>query len=320
VQVPVAAGASTSEVERAVERAREQATALAVPTDGLVLKVDEVKWQARLGNGPLAPRWAVARKFSPPGGTTTLRRVVWEVGRLGTLTPVAEFDAVKIDGTQVRRASLHHAGEVRRRDLHVGDRIDVAKAGKIIPVVARVWADERQSDAVPVVPPEHCPVCDAGLEQVGDAADNLRCPNFDCAEQRKRRLQHFASKRALAIRGLGPGMAEKLIAHNLVRTPADLYRLNTEQLTMLPGVGERTAEKLVAAIAASREQPRWRLLAGVGMPGIGPESARQLAAEIGALRDLLAASDIAARESPTAEPWREPHWRETIQALVDAGW
>ena len=254
------------------------------PTDGVVVKVDDVATQQALGDGPTAPRWALARKFVPPRAETVLRNIVWQVGRTGSLTPVAEFDPVQLDGTTVARASLHNPAEIAQRDLRIGDVVWIEKAGEIIPQVAGIVLEQRPPTAAPYVVPVLCPSCASRLQPDGAT---LQCPEFDCDEQVAQRLLHFASRGALGIRGLGPGLVAKLVEADLVRSPADLYTLTESQLTALPGVGAATAQRLLEAISASRTAPLWRVLVGLGLPGVGPAGAKAMAAEIGHLAVLL---------------------------------
>ena len=261
-----------------------QAQALPFPTDGIVIKLDDVAAQTALGDGPTAPRWAIARKFAPPRAETVLRHIAWQVGRTGALTPVAEFDPVQLDGTTVARASLHNPAEITQRDLRLGDVVWIEKAGEIIPQVAGLVLEQRPASAAPYVMPTFCPECDSSLRRNGAT---LHCANFDCDAQVVQRLLHFASRGALNIRGLGPGLVGKLVEADLVRSPADLYTLDAAQLTALPGVGETTAQRLLEAIDESRAAPLWRVIVGLGLPGIGPASAKTLAGEIDDLADLL---------------------------------
>ncbi len=278
------AARTSDELNAAIERLR--ATPFAYPTDGIVIKADDVSLQTVLGNGPTAPRWALARKFAPPGNETVLRRIVWQLGRTGTLTPVAEFDPVVIDGTTVARASLHNPDELARRDLRLGDTVRIEKAGEIIPQLVGVELALRPADATPCVIPETCPSCARPLHREAEPT-TLTCLNRRCPEQVVQRLLHFASRSALGIRGLGPGMAEKLVTAGLVRSMPDLFTLTPAQLVTLPGVGERSAEMLLASIDESRRQPLRRVLVGIGLPGVGPAGAKALATQIDDLGELL---------------------------------
>ncbi len=275
---------SAAELNALVARRREETWPY--PTDGLVLKVDDVSLQQVLGNGPTAPRWALARKFTPPRAETVLRRIVWQVGRTGGLTPVAEFDPVVLGGATIQRASLHNAAEIVRRDLRLGDTVWIEKAGQIIPQVAGVEVAKRPAGAMPFRAPQWCPSCAKPLRN-NKSNTLLQCEYWPCPDQLEQRLLHFASRSALRIRGLGPGMAEKLVESGLVRATPDLYELKEAQLVGLPGVGPRTAESLVAAIAESRHASLVQVLVGLGLPGMGPARAQERAGEISSLEELV---------------------------------
>lgn len=253
------------------------------PVDGVVLKVNDTADQEKLGNGPAAPEWAMAFKFPPERRFTRLRRIALQVGRSGVVTPVAEFDPVRLGGTRVTRASLHNASRVARLDLHAGDWVEVEKAGEVIPQLVAVDASRREPGAVRFVLPEDCPVCGARL--VADAA-RLRCPNAACPAQVRRRLELFASAEAAGIRGLGPVQIDQLLRTRLVRTPADFYRLDAAGLSAL--MSPRAAARLLDAIAESRRAPLWRIIVGLGIPGVGPAAARALAERFPALGPLAA--------------------------------
>ena len=314
----------TEEIGEAVKRVR--AAANSFPTDGVVLKVDSVAAQKRLGNGAAAPRWAIARKFVPPREETTLRRIVWQVGRTGSLTPVAEFDAAQLDGTTVARASLHNAGELQRRDLRIGDRIVIEKAGQVVPAIVEVRTGKRGSDSVPYKLPAKCPSCGDELEGgAGGAA--LSCGNDSCRDQVVLRVAHFASRNAVGIGGLGPGTVAKLVAAGLVRDASDLYRLTEAELSNVSGIGEVSARRLKDAIDASRTAPRWRVLVGLGLPGLGPTGAKKVDKRLAELNDLLTDSVREASLSDLGESVRaqleaelkKPAVKRMIQALDHVG-
>lgn len=302
--------ADPAEVEAAVRQVRAAITGY--PTDGVVIKVDDVALQQRCGAGPTAPRWALARKFPPPRAATRLRDVSWQVGRTGVITPVAEFDPVELAGARIRRASLHNAAEIARRDLRIGDQVWIEKAGEIIPVVAGVDLTRRPGTAVPLILPRRCPSCGGSLVAEADGAE-LRCPaGAACPAQCAQRLAYFASRAAVGIRGLGPALATKLVVADLVRSPADLYALDAPTLARLPGVGATTAERLVAAIDASRAVEPWRVVAGLGIEGVGPQAARDLAAGMRRLSDMFAAPALATAAA-------DPVLRDTVRRLEAAG-
>ena len=280
--------AGSAALGAAVVEVRKYGAAQGVPVDGVVIKVERVAEQEILGLGSGAPRWAVARKFTPERVATRLRGITWQVGRMGVLTPVAELEPVELAGTTVARASLHNAEELARRDLRPGDWVWVEKAGEIIPVIAGVDTAKRTGEVAPYAVPERCPACETVLvRREGGAA--LVCENRDCAAQVVRRLVHFAGPEALAISGLGPAAVEAAVGRGWLRSPADFYRAETAKWAELPGVGRRKAEKLRVAIEASRETARKdgaRLLYGLGWPGLGRAAAKWLAAASGGLTEL----------------------------------
>lgn len=273
-------------LNRAVERVRESITG--VPIDGVVIKIDSVDLQRSLGNGPTAPRWAIARKFAPPRTHTILRNIAWQVGRTGALTPVAEFDPVTLGGATIRRASLSKAGEITRRDLRLGDVVWVEKAGEIIPQLAGVDYEQRPVDSQTYLLPDVCPSCGRAITNRGSGKGlQLVCEHYECAEQVEQRLRHFVSKGALNIKGVGPALVQRLVESRLVHCPSDFYALTLDQLLALPRVGEKTGRRLLIAIEASRDAPLERWVIALGLPGVGPRGARQLAAEIQSLSELL---------------------------------
>ncbi|MBC8011277.1 MAG: NAD-dependent DNA ligase LigA, partial [Burkholderiales bacterium] len=254
--------------------------------------LERVADQEALGVGSGAPRWALARKFAPERVATRLRAITWQVGRTGVVTPVAELEPVELGGSTVARATLHNADEIARRDLRIGDRVWVEKAGEIIPALVGVDMAARPAEAEVYDFPDTCPAC-AGALAREDGKAAWRCDNAACPARVARRIAHFASSSAMDIGGLGPALIEAAVERGLVRTPADLYRLRPADLEALPGVGARTAGKVVEAIAASRERAGRdgaRLIYGLGLPGVGRESAGRLASTYGGLEALAAAN------------------------------
>jgi DNA ligase (NAD+) len=247
-------------------------SALAYPIDGAVVKVDDVRWQAALGVGPEAPRWAVAYKFPAETVATRLLGITLQVGRTGAISPVAELAPVKLGGSTVSRAALHNRAEIARKDLRVGDWVVLEKAGDIIPVVTGPDLSRRPTEAVPYVFPEDCPACSATFITQGKTT---RCQNDDCPARIQRRLEHFVSQAAVGIRGLGRSTLAALVSEGLVREPADLYKLDVATLNRV--TTGKTSKKLVDAIQASRRGEPWRFMYGVGVPGVGPAAARALA-------------------------------------------
>lgn len=237
--------------------------------DGFVIKVDRLSQQKLLGNTAKSPRWAIAWKFEKFEATTQLLDIRVQVGRGGTVTPVADLAPVQLAGTTVRRASLHNADEVERKDIRVGDILVVEKAGKVIPHVVRVEKHLREKKLLKWKFPEHCPECNTELirEQSGVY---IRCPNNQCPAQQRERLKFFASRNAMDISGLGDKLVEQLVATGMVQDYADLYTLNVSQLQSLERMGKKSAEKLLTEIANSRDRGLVRVLNALGIRHVGP--------------------------------------------------
>ncbi|ATC63109.1 DNA ligase (NAD(+)) LigA [Nibricoccus aquaticus] len=277
---------------RAFERRRSE---LAFPTDGVVIKLDEVAQQERIGATGHAPRWAVAYKFTTERACTWVKAITVQVGRSGVLTPVAELEPVRLGGARVARATLHNAEEIARMDVRVGDMVFVEKAGEIIPAVVGVDKAGRGAErvggrvAVAFLFPEDCPVCGAGVVTRTEDGAMRYCPNRDCEAQVVARLKHFAGTQGVAIRGLGEETIAAAVRSGCVRTLGDFYRMTREEWRAVPGVGEKTAGKLFAAVEASRRAELWRVISGLGVPGVGAATARVLGREFGTLEELAAA-------------------------------
>jgi len=237
--------------------------------DGFVIKVDRFSQQRLLGNTAKSPRWAIAWKFEKFEATTQLLDIRVQVGRGGTVTPVADLAPVQLAGTTVRRASLHNADEVTRKDVRIGDVLVVEKAGKVIPHVVRVEKHLRSRKLSKWCFPEYCPECNTELvrEQHGVY---IRCPNNQCPAQQRERLKFFASRNAMDIGGLGDKLVEQLVATGMVQDYADLYSLNVSQLQSLERMGTKSAQKIVDEIAISRNRGLVRLLNALGIRHVGP--------------------------------------------------
>lgn len=245
-------------------------------TDGLVVKVDAVRQRERLGYTSKSPRWVIAYKFPAEVKPTKLEAITVHVGKSGTLTPVAELAPVQLAGTTVRRASLYNFEDLARKDLRVGDTVEVQKAGEIIPQVLRYVPARRPRNAKPFKVPTACPVCGGGVHRDPEGV-YLRCLNLTCPAQVKERLAWFGSRSAMDIEGLGPAVIEQLVDRGLVSTPADLYDLTVDELVELERMGKKSATNLVDAIQGSKERPLSRLLAGLGIRHIGTHIAEVLA-------------------------------------------
>lgn len=254
----------------------EQRQKLPYGTDGVVVKINDLGMQSGLGFTQKSPRWAIAWKFPAETGLATVVGVTVQVGRTGTLTPVAELTPVRLAGTQVTRATLHNAQRIQELDIHLGDRVVVRKAGDIIPEVVQVLTELRPADATAYRLPSHCPECGEPVVQSREEAAT-RCVNRRCPGVVREQINHWASRDALDIRGLGGKAAQKLVALGWVTTVADLYDLTSERLQSLERWGAKSAANLINALDHSRQQPWPRVLYGLGIRHVGAGVATLLA-------------------------------------------
>jgi DNA ligase (NAD+) len=266
----------------------EKRSKLPFDIDGVVVKVDDLEEQRRLGTTAKFPRWAVAYKYPPEGERTRVQGIVVQVGRTGTLTPVAELEPVFLAGSTVSRATLHNADEVARLDVRVGDLVWVAKGGDVIPKVVAVDPSARPAGAKAFRMPEKCPECaSAVVREPGEVA--VRCPNRACPGVQRQRLFHFVSRAGMDIEGLGRRLIEQLLSAGLISDPASLWDLDAERLAELPGWGEKSAANLLAQLGAARSRPLWRLLVALGIRHVGEKAAKVLASRFGSLQALARA-------------------------------
>ena len=265
---------------------------LAYATDGVVVKLNDLRLQDAAGFTQKAPRWAIALKYAAEEAPSRLLRLACQVGRTGVVTPVAEFEPVPLAGTTVSRATLHNADRLAELDLHAGDTIVVRKAGEIIPEVVRVLGELRPAGATRLALPNLCPECGSELvREEGEAA--TRCVNSSCPAILRGALRHWVSKGGLDVDGLGAKLIEQLVEKGLVGSIADLYRLDGALLASLERMGAKSAENLVTALAASRAQPWHRQLYGLGIHHVGEVSAKALAAAFPSAAELATAAAAA---------------------------
>ena len=260
-------------------------------TDGVVIKLDDIsKWE-RLGATSHAPRWAAAFKYPPETIYTRVLSIEISVGRTGALTPVANLEPVRVSGTMVQRAGLHNDDEVQRKDIRVGDRVKIHKAGEIIPEVLDVDKSARTGNETIFMMPQQCPVCGSQVVRLpGEVA--VRCPNRNsCPAQLKESLRYFASRGGMDIRGLGDKLAEQLIEKNTVQNLADIYSLTADDLAGLDRMGEKSAKKLIEAIENSKKRPLAALLAALGIRFVGERAAETLADHFGSMSALREVSE-----------------------------
>ncbi|NKI36266.1 NAD-dependent DNA ligase LigA [Wenzhouxiangella sp. XN79A] len=306
----------------------EARDALDFDIDGVVYKVEDFDRQQELGFVSRSPRWALARKFPAQEELTTLRAIDVQVGRTGKLTPVARLEPVFVGGVTVTNATLHNLDEIRRKDIRPGDAVIVRRAGDVIPEVVRALPEKRRSDLPEWQLPEHCPVCGSHVELVEGQADARCSGGLVCPAQRKRALEHFASRGAMDIEGLGTKIIAQLVERQRVDDPADLYSLDVETLAGLDRMGEKSAAKLVEAIARSKDVSLGRFLFALGIREVGEVGARNLARHFGGLDALMAADPEALEAVEDVGPIMAAHIHEffseqrnraVVQRLLDAG-
>lgn len=301
-------------------------------TDGAVTKLDSFALRRAAGSTSKAPRWAIAYKFEPERAETKIKAITIQVGRTGVLTPVAELEPVLLSGTTVQRATLHNRDEIDRKDIRVGDYVLVEKAGEVIPAVIEVNQARRAPECQPYKFPDKCPECGTGVVQLeGEVA--LRCPNYECPVQVRRRLGHFVSKACMDIDGLGIAMVDELVTKGWVKGLADIYHLKREDLLTLGKSVEKSTDNLLAAIEASKRRELWRVIHGLGIPHVGVAAAKDLAAHFRSLEKLATATTeqfIANKESVISGIgatmaaaitgfFQDPRNRDTVTALLQAG-
>ncbi len=295
--------------------------------DGFVIKVDDFAQQRLLGATAKSPRWAIAWKFEKFEATTRLAGIRVQVGRGGTVTPVADLEPVELAGTTVRRASLHNAEEVARKDVRVGDVLVVEKAGKVIPHVVRVEKHLRTKRLPVWHPPVECPECGTPLVKDPDGV-YIRCPNVDCPARCRERIRFFASRGAMDIEGLGDKLVEQLVTSGLVRQYADLYALEAAQLEPLERMGKKSAAALVEQIEQSKDRGLVRVLNALAIRHVGPRVAALLAGRFPTIEKLAAASEEELAAIPEIGPviaasvhgWlASDYGRATIDGLREAG-
>jgi DNA ligase (NAD+) len=308
---------------RETESMRDQ---LSYEIDGVVVKVNRRDWQGRLGMKSRSPRWAIAYKFRPRKEITIVQDIVVSVGRTGTLTPVALLKPVEVGGVTISRATLHNADEVARKDIRIGDTVKVERAGDVIPAIAERVPVPGEQRSTRFCMPNHCPVCGSS---VGREGAYFYCTGqLVCGAQLKGAIEHFASKQALNIEGLGKKTVAQLVDERLVRSLADLYRLTKADLVALEGFAERSASLLLESIAGSKTVSLDRFLMGLGIRQVGQHIAKVLAREFGSLDEIMSADRERFQQIREIGPeisvslvvyWSEPHNREVIAQLQELG-
>lgn len=311
----------------AIRELDEKRKSLPYETDGAVIKVNSFADQRELGATSKAPRWAIAYKYQPEQAETKITAIDIQVGRTGALTPVARLEPVLVSGSTVSNATLHNYEEIERKDIRVGDTVIIEKAGEIIPAVVSVKKELRSGTETAVPVPTHCPVCGTAVHRDEEQVV-IRCPNPHCPEVVKRRIEHFVSRGAMDISGLGESVIAQLVELKLVKDVADLYDLNELSLARLERVGTKSIDNYLKAIASSKQQDPWRLVFGLGILHVGAGGARKLiehfssidAVANASVEDLTQCPDIGAIVAPSIHAWfREEHNVTLLNRLRTAG-
>jgi DNA ligase (NAD+) len=293
--------------------------------DGVVVKVDSVRQQQALGWTAKAPRWAIAFKFPAQQRSTTIENIEVQVGRTGTLTPVAHLAPVTVGGVTVTRATLHNEDEIARLGVEIGDEVLIERSGDVIPKVVRVV--KQGAERRPFRMPKHCPVCGGEVvREEGEAAS--RCINTNCPARLKESVSHFAARGVMDIDGMGDVLVDQLVSRGLVKSVADIYKLTLEQLLELDRMGQKSAEKILKNIDASKKQPLPRVLNGLGIPFVGERTAQILAETFGSLDAIAQADEEVLQQAEEVGPkvsesirqfFHEPRNRELVERLRKAG-
>lgn len=301
---------SLEEILSAIRELNEKRHGLPYETDGAVVKINALRDQRELGVTSKAPRWAIAYKYAPEQAETTLHKIEIQIGRTGVLTPVAHLAPVFVSGSTVSRATLHNEEEIERKDIREGDQVIIEKAGEIIPAVVRVLTEKRTGELPKFAMPSECPSCATAVvrdpEQVA-----VRCPNFYCADQVERRLQHFAARGAMDIQGMGDVLVAQVVKAGLAKDAGDLYDLTTEKVMALERMGEKSAQNLVDGLKKSAQQPPWRLLFGLGILHVGSSGAQKIldhfrsidAVAAASLEELIACPDVGGIVAQSIHDW-----------------
>ncbi len=315
------------DIQSAVFELGDQRERYPFDIDGAVVKVNNLTQRDTLGETAKFPRWAAAYKYPPEQKESVVEDIVIQVGRTGVLTPKAVISPVRLAGTTVTNATLHNQDLITEKDIRIGDTVVVQKAGEIIPEIVSVVKEKRPEGTVPYLFPTVCPVCGAAVARDEDGA-HIRCTGAECPAQLLRNLTHFASRDAMDIEGLGPAVVEGLVNAGMVKTPADLYRLDRDQVAQLERMGRKSADNLLAAIEKSKENDLSKLLFAFGIRQVGQKAGKILAARFGSLdalaqateEELTAIDDIGGITAKYLTEWfAAPQSRHLIAALKKAG-
>ena len=282
---------SITEVLHTCKQFEEKRDSLPFEIDGAVIKVNSIRQQNILGSIAKSPRWAVAFKFKAKQASTLLKAITWQVGRTGAVTPVAELEPIFLAGSTISRATLHNLDEIRRKDIRVNDVVILEKGGDVIPKIVSVLLEERKNNSLPTQPPQNCPICNSVLFQSEEEVA-LYCENPECSAQIKGKIEHFASRTAMDIEGLGEALVDLFVEKNFLKNVADIYTLSNhrDELIKIERLGEKSIDNLLASIEKSKDQPFAKVLFALGIRYVGAGAAKKLAGHFLSLQNLQNAS------------------------------
>ena len=317
------------EVIKACNQLEEKRDSLEYEVDGAVIKVNSLRQQKILGNIAKAPRWAVAYKFKAKQAVTRLNKITWQVGRIGTITPVAELEPVFLAGSTISRSTLHNFDEIGRKDIREGDKVVIEKGGDVIPKIVSVVKEERPAKSKPVQPPVKCPVCKSLLYKPPDEVAYY-CENTECPAQIKGRLEHFAARGAMDIEGLGSALINLFVEMEFLHTYADIYDLKNrrEELINIERLGQKSVDNLLNSIEKSKQQPFPKVLFAIGIRYVGAGAAKKLADHFGSIDELMKADQEMIEKVPEIGPsisgsvvkfFSDPHNKKIIERLKKHG-
>jgi len=314
-------------IKEYIESWKDERKKLFYETDGIVIKVNDLGFQQKLGQTSRNPRWAAAYKYPPEQGVSRVLDIEVSVGRTGALTPVAVLEPVKVAGSTISHATLHNEDEVKRKDVRIGDKVIIHKAGDVIPEIVKVIAEERNGTEKEFKMPGKCPVCGSRVVRLeGEAAH--RCTYIACPAQQFERIVHFVSKGGMDIDGLGPSIVEKLIEEGLIKDVADIYYLKYDDIISLENFGEKSTENLLEAIEESKRRPLSRLLFALGIRFVGSHTADIISERFKGLDSLMdagfdeiqAVKEVGPRIAESiVDFFREEQNRKVIEKLRKAG-
>ena len=325
--IPYLRTGSIEKCKQEIVRLGEERELLPYDMDGAVVKLNDLTERVSLGSTSKVPRWAVAYKYPPEQKPSKVVDIVVQVGRTGVLTPKAVVEPVRLAGTTVTNATLHNQDFITDKDIRIGDTVVVQKAGEIIPEIVRVEKDKRPADAVPYHLPKTCPVCGAKVVRDPDGAA-VRCTGAECPAQLLRRLQHFTSRDAMDIDGVGPAVLQAMIDAGLVQNPADLYTLTVQDIAQLDRMGLKSAQNAVSAIEASKQNDLSKLICALGIRQVGAKAAKVLAQKFGSMEaleqatvgDLTNVDDIGEITASFLRDWFESEQsQDLLRRLRDVG-